>query len=293
MRIVFFGIYDIGVRSLTSLLSRKQNIVAVVTKPDSAVERQPVADCATAQGLTLFQPESPKQDDFVREITSLRPDLMIVAGYHKVIPGRVLSVPAWGTINLHGSLLPKYRGPCPWKHAIANGEETTGVTVHIMTTELDRGDVLAQRRIPIDEDDTGASLFAKISDVGARVLTEVVDQIQSGEVTKTPQVEESATYQGYPSEEETRIDWHAGAEKVRNLARGMYPSPRAWTVIKGLRIKVGKVFLTPQASNLDPGTIVQVHPDRLQVATSTSDVIISELTAGNNELVNVSDLGVC
>src|SRR5438045_3661035 len=145
MRIVFFGIYEIGLRSLTELTRAGLQISAVVTKPATEAENQPVADFATANGIDVWQPATLKGPDVVLKVGFWEPDLIIVAGFDKIIPAVVLELPRLHSINVHGSLLPAYRGPCPWKYPIKNGDEVGGVTVHFMTAELDRGAILAQQ----------------------------------------------------------------------------------------------------------------------------------------------------
>ena len=174
MRVVFFGIYDIGEAALAELLRRGTRPAAVVTKPAGGGQRQRVAVMAEAVGIPWLEPETPRDPAFVERLAALAPELITVAGYHKIIPKSVLDLPGHGTLNLHGSLLPRYRGPCTWKWAIMNGEESTGVTVHVITPELDNGDLLGQRAIPIRADHTGATLFAEISRVGAELLADTV-----------------------------------------------------------------------------------------------------------------------
>jgi methionyl-tRNA formyltransferase len=277
MQILVFGIYQIGIQALTGLCRQEKKIVAVVTKPDTAEERQPVAAWAARHGIVVLQPSSPKDADFLAEIRRLRPDLIIVAGYHKVIPQTVLELPPRGVINVHGSLLPKYRGPCTWKWALINGESQTGVTIHAMTAELDRGDIFAQRPIPIAPDDTGGSLFQKICDAGGELLAETIDALEQRQIVPKPQDESEATYYGNFTEEYTRICWHSHAERIRDLVRGLNPRPGAWTTVGQQRLGIGKLVVTDRLSTRHPGEIVECLPNGLHVATGSRDVALIDI----------------
>jgi len=290
VRIVFFGIYQIGVLALDRLNRGGLDIVAVVTKPGSDVEHQPVALYATENGLTFMEPHSPGEPGFIAAIEALKPDLIVVAGYHKIIPKAILDIPAGGTINLHGSLLPRYRGPCTWKWAIMNGEAATGVTVHIMTPQLDNGDILGQRVIPILDTDTGGSLVEKISVTGAELLFDTIAGIQAGTVERTPQDEDLASYYGYPSEQDTRIHWERGAEQIRNLIRGLTPGQGAWTMFNGKRVHIVQAELSDRQSTDAPGAIVDRSQSRFTVATSTCDLIVNGISLNGYFPTPVSQL---
>lgn len=278
MRIVFFGIYQIGVHSLRGMIRSGFDVVAVVTKPGSDTDRQPVAQYARENSLVCMEPQSPKDPAFIAGIEALKPDLIVVAGYHKIIPAALLDITTWGTINLHGSLLPRYRGPCTWKWAIMNGETSTGVTVHIMTPQLDTGDILGQRVIPILGTDTGGSLFEKISITGAELLVDTINRILSGTVVRRPQDETLASYYGYPSEQDTRIQWEHGAEKISNLIRGLSPGQGAWSTLNGIKVHMFKSEVSDHLSTDTPGKIVAQSRKHLTVATSSHDLIIHEIS---------------
>lgn len=290
MRILFFGIYQIGVNALASLIQQSLDIMAVVTKPDTEIEQQPVAIWAIRNGLPVLQALSPKDPEFIAQIQSLHPDLIAVAGYHKLIPKAILDIPSWGTINLHGSLLPRYRGPSTWKWAIMNGETRTGVTVHMMTPELDNGDILAQRAIPISDQDTGGSLFEKISVVGAELLADTIERIEAGTVERRPQDENEASYYGYPTERDACINWKNDAEHVRNLVRGLNPRPGAWSLLSGYRLRIWSASVGTACSSEQPGTIVDSNKDYVEVAASTYNLLISEMSVDGEPRMSLKDL---
>ena len=278
MRIVFFGIYQIGVNALASLIQQGFDIIAVVTKPDTEIEQQAVATWAIRNDLPVLQPLSPKGPEFLAQIQSLQPDLIAVAGYHKIIPKAILDIPSWGTINLHDSLLPRYRGPNSWKWVIINGETRTGVTVHMMTPRLDNGDILAQRTIPISGEDTGGSLFEKVSIVGAELLVDTVEKIEAGIAEKTPQDESEASYYGYPTDRDTCINWEKDAKDIRNLIRGLNPRPGAWSLFKDHRLRIWSAAVSIECSSQRPGTVIELNKDYVKAATSTHDLLIDEMS---------------
>ena len=276
MRILFTGIYELGDAALRALESAGTNIVGVVTKPSPEGDRQTAASWAASRRVPLFEPVSPRAPWFLEEVERLRPDLIAVAGYHRVFPASILAVPTWGTVNLHGSLLPRYRGPSPWKQAILDGETRTGVTVHVMTPELDSGDILSQAEIEIEEDDTGGSLFRKICSAGAQLLPQTIADIAAGRVARTPQDARLATYFGYPNEEQTSVNWSADAYGIRNLVRAMCPRPGAWTPFRGRRLRIWQVSRLNQPSDSEPGTILEVSAERFAVATGTDSLVVEQ-----------------
>ncbi len=277
MRILFFGIYKIGRDSLVALCNNGWHPVAVVTKPDID-EGQPVAIAAEALGLRVLKPRSPKEPDFEKVVTELRPDLCLVAGYHKIIPATILKIPKHGTLNLHGSLLPAYRGPCTWKWAIVNGEKETGVTVHYMEPTLDSGDIVSQAVVPIRVDDTGGSLFSRLSSVGAGLLTNVVGDLVAGKVVRIPQDESLATYYGYPTEADCRICWSDPTRRILDQVRGFNPSPGAWSSCRGKRIRIweGQMVRIQQLTG-KPGTVLS--GDQPFVLVETGDGVLKVVSA--------------
>lgn len=277
MRVICFGIYEFGLHSLTALVAAGHKPVALVTKPAVGVEVPPIVEFAHQHGIPVLQPESPALAWFVERVKALTPDLIVVAGYHKRIPAEVLHAATHGTINLHGSLLPRYRGPSTWKQAIMNGETVTGVTVHVMTPRLDDGDILLQEPVPIAERDTGGSLFLKLCAAGARLLPLAIEGIAAHRIVPRRQPEECASYYGYVTDADAAIHWGANAQKLVNLTRALNPRPGAWTSMGGLRYRIGSMQRTSSLSTEDPGRIVGVEAGQWRVATGTEDVLVADL----------------
>jgi methionyl-tRNA formyltransferase len=279
MRVIFFGIYEFGLYSLKALVAAGHEPIAVVTKPTVDVEVPALVEWAVQRGIPVLQPESPALPWFVERLKILKADLNFVAGYHKRIPAEVLNAPAHGTLNLHGSLLPRYRGPSTWKQAIMNGETVTGVTVHVMTPKLDAGDILLQTSVPIDERDTGGSLFLKICEAGAKLLPLTIEGLVSNTIVPRKQEEENASYYGYVTDAEAAIDWNSDARDIVNLTRALNPRPGAWVSIRGLRYRIGSMTKTSSVSIEAPGRIVGFESGQLIVASGTEDVLVTDIIA--------------
>ena len=294
-RIALFGIYDIGLRALEALTAEHLEVVTVVTKPEAQPDAQPVARLARSLGKPVLTPHSPADRSFEDRMRELQPDLIAVAGYHKILPPQLLALPPQGVLNLHGSLLPEYRGPCPWKWAIADGRSRSGATVHRMTSEVDRGDILAQRELDILEDDTGESLFLRISALGGRLLAQTISELQAGTAKHCRQDERLASYQGNPSEEALQIRWQEDASRIRNLIRGFSGRPGAWTHHQGDRMRIHQAELAPDQASGRPGMILACSGERTLVATGKGALwigkIIQEKTALPARLMTLSCFG--
>ena len=274
--VLFFGLHQLGVAALTALVAAGYEIAGVVTGPDPAEEVQPVAALAEKLNLPLFRP-SALAPETIADLSALDPRLIAVAGYHQIIPEALLDLPPLGAINLHGSLLPRYRGPTPWKWAILRGEHEIGATAHVMTSGIDRGDILGQVAVPIADDDTGETLFRKIAAAGAPLLADVVGQVMAGTARPRAQDEAMASYFAALSDEDCRIDWTRDAVAIRNLIRGLNLRPGAWTLVAGRRWRVMAATLSMQASAADPGTLLETTPRGWRVATRTHDLWLEDL----------------
>lgn len=277
LAIVYFGLYQFGLAGLQSLMADGRNVRAVVTKPFKDLDEQPVAQWASDNGLPVLYPDSLEDGVLANQIRAFQPDLIAVAGYHKAIPQEILGIPRMGTINTHASLLPAYRGPVPHKWVIVNGEQETGVTIHVMTQRFDRGDILAQRVVRIDDNVTAESLLATITPLAARLLAETVSTLHAGTQVRRPQDESRASYYSYPTDEQAHIRWSLDACHIRNLVRGLNPRPGAWTSFRGKRIRVGKAAIAESISTSLPGSIIRSGGDSLVVATASQDLILQDL----------------
>jgi methionyl-tRNA formyltransferase len=279
MNILLFGIYGVGYQALAALQRHRIKVVGVVTKASTESAQEDLLLQARTSGLPLLLPDSPDAPGFLEVIRDLSPDLIAVAGYPKRLPRELLQVPPMGCINAHLSLLPKYRGPCPWKWALIRGEQTTGATVHIMTSRFDRGPILAQRETLIGEEDTGGTLFHRLSTLGAELLANTLVDIEAGKASCAPQDETAASYQGPPTDSDARIRWSLGSREILNLVRGLCPRPGAWTSCDGHRIRILRVSLgaSPRPA-IPPGTIVGRTEEGVSVATGDGTLVLREMT---------------
>ena len=270
MNIVFMGTPDFAANVLQKLIDEKYNIVLVVSQPDRPVGRKkellptPVKKVALAHDLPMFQPEKIKLD--YERILTVSPDLIITAAYGQLIPKVVLKTPKLGCINVHASLLPKYRGGAPIHHAIIDGETQTGVTIMYMEETMDTGDIISQASTPIEEIDDVGTLFERLSHIGAKVLIETLPLVKNGTNPRMGQDHEKATYAFNIKREDELINWTKDASHIYNQIRGLNPWPIAYTTINGVNVKVFKSELVNQQSGAEAGTITKVSSEGITVA---------------------------
>ncbi len=270
LKIVFFGTPDFAVASLDALVSGGFNVVAVVTMPDKASGRgqkvnfSAVKKYALEHNLPVLQPERLKADDFVSELRAIGADLFIVIAF-RMLPEIVWSMPPMGTFNLHGSLLPQYRGAAPINRAVMNGETTTGVTTFLLKKEIDTGDILCREAIEIGEDENVGSVHDRLMEIGARLTVQTVDALVAGTLTPLPQDDILKGAEPTPApkifKDDCHIDWHRPAAEIHNHIRGLSPYPAAWTTLMldaeeaGTLVKILATRKSPAAEALAPGEL--------------------------------------
>ena len=282
LRIVYFGTPQFAVPTLRMLIESRHPVVGVVTQPDrprgrgQKVTDAPVKTLALEHGLPIVQPTTLRDADTVNTIAGWQPDLGVVAAYGRIIPDSLLAIPRLGMINVHASLLPKYRGAAPVHRAVIDGERETGVTIMRVVKELDAGDMLAVVRRPIGPDETSDEVERDLADIGARLLVDVVDRLAAGPVPEERQDFMLATYAPKITREDGLIDWALPAAFVHNRVRGLYPWPHAYTFLDGARVIVLKTRVEDAATTEAPGTIVAVSRDAIHVATGHNGRIAIE-----------------
>ena len=280
MRIIFFGTPEFAVPSLRKLIEAGHRILAVVTQPDKVKGRghilsePPVKAIAKQHELTVFQPKGIRSDEFRSTIMSYAPELIIVVAYGKIIPPALLKIPQYGCVNVHASLLPKYRGAAPIQWSIIGGEEKTGVTIMQMDKGLDTGDILQMADTPIAHDDTAATLGARLSVMGADLLIATIDRIATGSLRPIPQ-QGAASYAPVLKKEDGCIDWERPARDIFNLVRGTYPWPGAYCYLSGERLAVLKSGIV-EGRGL-PGQIDKIQGDNVFVATGDGLLVLAEV----------------
>lgn len=294
MRIVFMGTPDFAVPCLSILLEQKYDIVAVVTQPDRAKGRgnklapPPVKVLAEEVGIPVYQPEKIKTKEFTEILRNLKPDIIIVVAFGQILSQEILDIPPLGCINVHASLLPKYRGAAPINWCIINGEKVTGVTTMYMDKGLDTGDMIIKKETAIGDNETAGELHDRLMELGAAVLSETMLILTEGRISRIPQNNEEATYAPIMTKALGRIDWSKDAKIIRNLIRGTYPWPAAFSQYGG------KVFKIISAEAFDCGekhdkwgSIAKVESDCIVVNCGIGSLKITELQFENEKRMSV------
>lgn len=277
------GTPDFAVGTLEEIIHAGHEVVLVVTQPDkpkgrgNTMQPSPVKECALAHGLPVYQPRRVREQECVDYLASFHPDIMIVAAFGQILSQQILDMPRFGCVNVHASLLPKYRGASPIQWAVINGEKVTGVTIMRMDTGIDTGDMIAKREVALAEDETGGSLFDKLSGVGAKLCVEAMKAIEEGSATYTPQNDEEATHTTMIGKELGLIDWTKPAEEIERLVRGLNPWPSAYTHLDGKTLKVWKAEVVSGFVEQEPGCIVEVTKDAIRVQTGRGILALTEI----------------
>jgi methionyl-tRNA formyltransferase len=261
MQIVFLGTPEFAVPSLKALAGVGHNIEAVFTQPDRPKGRgnqlaaSPVKQAALELGFRVLQPERIRRAEPVAAIAEMKPELMVVVGYGQIIPQSIIAIPTHGILNVHASLLPKYRGAAPIQWAIANGETETGVTIMRIDAGLDTGDMLAQRATPIGAEETASELSKRLAAAGAELLIQSIRDIERGNARYTPQDNANATYAPVLKKEDGRIDWSLPASVIHNRMRGFMPWPGAYTTFRGQALRIYNASPITVPFSAEPGTL--------------------------------------
>ncbi|MBD3918146.1 methionyl-tRNA formyltransferase [Paenibacillus sp. PR3] len=287
MRIVFMGTPSFAVSSLERVLESGHEVVAVFTQPDRPKGRKreltppPVKEAALVHGIPVHQPERMRSREAVKLVESLKPDLIVTAAYGQILPRAVLDVPPLGCINVHGSLLPHYRGGAPIQRSIINGESVTGVTIMYMAEGLDTGDMISRVEVPIEDSDTSGTLFEKLSLAGADLLARTLPEIEAGNVTAVAQAHDEATYAPNLTREDERIDWSRSARQIFNQVRGLSPMAGAFTLWNGEPFKVWRCVVerteTAASSEYAPGTVLSTDGEGIVVQTGAGTLRLLDI----------------
>lgn len=298
-RIVFMGTPDFAVPSLQALLAQQYSIVGVVTQPDRPVGRKrvltppPVKVAALEHGLRVLQPEKLRDPDAIQQVLALQPDLIITAAYGQILPKDVLDAPRYGCINVHGSLLPRYRGGAPIHHAVMNGETKTGVTIMYMAEGLDTGDMLSKTEVPITEVDTAGTVFDKLTLAGAKLLIETLPPLLRGELDAQPQDHTQATYARNITREQERIDWQRTSREIYNHIRGLNPWPVAYTELDQKVMKVWEAAVPEEGQASDsphpPGTVLQADQTGILVRTGDGAIRLTVIQPAGKKAMQAAE----
>jgi methionyl-tRNA formyltransferase len=289
MRIVFMGTPEFAVPSVEALLKSEDEVVGIVTQPDRPKGRghslvpPPVKVIAQRRGIPLLQPLKIKTPDFLDALAAWKPDLIVVTAFGRILHAPILNLPPKGCVNVHGSLLPKYRGAAPVQWAVINGERETGITTMLMDEGMDTGPMLLQERIPILPEDTAGTLASRLAELGGRLLVETIRQLKAGTVTPRVQDNSQATMAPLLKKEDGVIDWTHSAQSIANRVRGLSPWPGAYTFLGHDRWNIWSAVAKPMRSDGQPGTIIAVTKHSIQVATGAGMLELVELQTANSK----------
>ena len=299
MRIVFMGTPDFAERSLEAVYNAGYEIIGVVTNPDRPkgrgmkLEASPVKKYAESKNLKIYQPEKiRKNEGFIEEIRQLKPDVICVVAYGKILPKEILDIPNLGCINVHGSLLPQYRGAAPIQWAVLNGDKVTGVTTMYMDVGMDTGDMILKKETPIDEDETTGELWDRLSKIGAELLVETLQKIEDGTAPRIPQGDEF-TLAPMLDKEMSKIDWdNKTAIEIKNLVRGLNPIMGTYSFLNDKKIKFWKVDVVNDNSfdGEKNGTVVKVdNKEGLFIKAKDGLIKVIEIQGENAKKMNIQD----
>ncbi|MBN7769914.1 methionyl-tRNA formyltransferase [Marinobacter daepoensis] len=296
MRIVFAGTPDFAATALKALLNAGHDVIAVYTQPDRPAGRgrklmpSPVKQVALDNQLPVFQPVSLKPDAAQQELAALKPDVMIVAAYGLILPQAVLDIPTHGCLNIHASLLPRWRGAAPIQRAIAAGDSETGITIMQMDAGLDTGDMLLKVTTPIHADDTGGSLHDRLADLGGGAIVQALATLAEGGLTGAPQNDAEANYAHKLSKEEGHIDWARNAADIERLIRAFNPWPGTFTDLGEQRLRIHHATAREQGSDQPPGTVLSRERDGAEVACGAGTLTITSVQLPGSKAQSINDL---
>lgn len=302
VRIVFMGTPDFAVLSLRALVEEGYNVVGVITQPDRPTGRKrvltptPVKAEAERHGIPVLQPERMRRPEAVQALRELQPDLIVTAAYGQILSKAVLDIPQHGCINIHASLLPKYRGGAPIHYAVMNGDAVTGVTIMYMAEGMDTGDMISKVEVPIADSDTTGTLFESLAAEGAALLKRTLPDLLAGRIEPQPQNDEEAVYSPTIKREDERIDWSLPAVRIRNLVRALHPRPGAYTWWNGDVLKIWGCQLDGKdvhaqavsPSGAAPGTVLRSSETGIEVQTGQGTLWITQLQPSGKKTMDAA-----
>lgn len=283
MRVVFMGTPEFSVGTLKAILEAGHEVAGVITQPDKPKGRgkammfPPVKEAALSYGLPVSQPEKVRDPQFLETLKAMRPDVIVVVAFGQILPEAILTLPPFGCINVHASLLPKYRGAAPIQWAVIDGEEVTGVTTMRMDAGLDTGDMIMKTEVPLAKDETGESLHDKLAEAGAKLLVRTLDAVQDNTAVYEKQDDSKSCYAKMLNKELGRIDWTKEAAAIERLIRGLNSWPSAYTSFRGKTLKIWSAEVLEGSSEYQPGEICQVTKDAICVQTGQDRLLLKEV----------------
>ena len=295
MKIVFMGTPDFSVNALENIVKAGHDVVGVITQPDKPKGRggkmqyTPVNEKALELGLDVYQPQRVKEPEFIEKLKEMNPDAIVVIAFGQILPKEILDMPKYGCINVHASLLPKYRGAAPIQWAVIDGEKETGVTTMYMNEGLDTGDIIDKVVVPIDKKETGGSLFDKLAIEGGKLILKTLIELENGTAVRTPQDDSKSNYAGMINKQLGKIDFNKSANEIERLIRGLNPWPSAYTKMDGKTLKIWDADVDDSENDSAPGTITEVGKDFIRVATGKGSLKILELQLEGKKRMKTRD----
>ena len=293
MKIIFMGTPDFAAASLEALIASRHEIQAVVTQPDKPKGRKgeltppPVKVIAKREGIKVYQPLKVRDEEFVKTLRAYNPDVMVVVAFGQIIPLSILQMPKYGCVNIHGSLLPKYRGAAPIQWAVLDGEKETGITTILMDEGIDTGDILLKKTIKIDADETSGSLFDKLMALGAKTILETLDELEKGNLTPTKQGESPTAYAKMLTKAMGLIDFTKPAKELDCFVRGMDPWPSAYTLLAGKTLKLWKVRAVERGGKA--GSVIGIDKESFTIACGEGAIEVLEVQLEGKKRMSAGD----
>jgi len=295
LKIIFMGTPDFAVASLNALLKGPDHVVAVVSQPDKKQGRgkklaaPAVKQAALEAGIPVLQPEKIKTTEFLDDLRSYEPDLIVVAAYGRILPPSILNLAPMGCINVHGSILPRYRGAAPIQWAVINGDKHAGVTIMQMDEGMDTGDILHIAAIEVDENETAGGLFWKLAELGGTALLDTIEKLKDKEIIPIPQNHKEASHAPMLSKDDGHLDWNQPATTIHNRIRGLDPWPCAFSFLDQQRLRLFVPEVVHMDSNSQPGTVIRADKTGLLISTADNCLLIHELQPEGKKRMKAAD----
>ncbi|MBO5303079.1 MAG: methionyl-tRNA formyltransferase [Lachnospiraceae bacterium] len=293
MRVIFMGTPDFAVGTLEEIIKAGHEVVLAVTQPDKpkgrgkAMQAPPVKECALSHNIEVYQPKRVREPECIAYLAKYEPEIIIVAAFGQILPKEILDMPKYGCVNVHASLLPKYRGAAPIQWAVINGDKVSGVTTMRMDVGLDTGDMIEKAEVELLADETGGSLFDRLAEIGAKLCVHTMESIKEGTATYTPQQEEEATHVGMISKQMGNINWEDSAVVIERLIRGLNPWPSAYTRLNGKTLKIWKAVVEDGGDKSLAGTVCAVNKKELKVQTGEGILSLQEVQLEGKKRMDV------
>lgn len=295
MRVIFMGTPDFAVSTLDAIIKAGHEVAAVVTQPDKAKGRSgelamsPVKELALKHGITVLQPTKARDEEFVNELRGYEPEVIVVVAFGQFLPKEIINMPKYGCINVHASILPKYRGASPIQWAVIDGCQYSGVTTMLMDEGIDTGDILMVEEVALSAKETGGSLFDRLSAVGAKLLVKTLDGVKAGTITPVKQNDSEATYVKMLSKSFGNIDFTKSAAEIERLIRGLNPWPSAFTYLNGKMLKIWDADVCTLEGEEQPGSVIKVENDTFAIKCGKDALVVKEVQLEGKKRMKTAD----